>query len=135
MDSFYRLFVVPGMGHCAEGPGAWKFGQGAVYGRGTDGINQTDHNMMLSIVDWVENGNPPSVIIGANADGVEREYCIWGERVGLHIRPSGTTETETVDQMIKYVSWTSCPERMDARVMDFLGLAERNVRPPNLVCM
>ena len=26
-----------------RGPGAWKFGQGATVGRGTDGINQTDH--------------------------------------------------------------------------------------------
>ena len=35
----YRLFMVPGMGYCFGGPGAWKIGQGAIVGRGTDGIN------------------------------------------------------------------------------------------------
>lgn len=77
MDSFYRLFMVPGMGHCYGGPGAWKFAQGAIVGRGTDGINKTDHSVMLSIVDWVENGNPPSVIIGTDEHSVERKHCMW----------------------------------------------------------
>ena len=77
MDSFWRLFMVPGMGHCYSGPGAWKLGQGAIVGRGTDGINQTDHSVMLSIVDWVENGNPPGVIIGTDEQSVERKHCMW----------------------------------------------------------
>lgn len=77
MDSFYRLFIVPGMGHCHGGPGAWKFAQGVMLGRDTDGINQTDHSVMLSIVDWVENGRPPAVIIGTDDEGVEREHCMW----------------------------------------------------------
>ncbi|KAF9648960.1 tannase and feruloyl esterase [Thelephora ganbajun] len=77
MDSFYRLFIVPGMGHCYGGPGAWKFAQGAILGRGTDGINQTDHSVMLSIVDWVENGNPPGVIIGTDEKNVVRKHCMW----------------------------------------------------------
>ena len=69
--------MVPGMGHCYGGPGAWKLGQGAIVGRGTDGINKTDHNVMLSIVDWVENGNPPGVIIGTDDQSVERKHCMW----------------------------------------------------------
>ena len=77
MDEFYRLFIVPGMGHCFGGPGAWKLGQGAIVGRGTDGINQTDHSVMLSIVDWVEGGNPPSVIVGTDEKLVERKHCMW----------------------------------------------------------
>lgn len=77
MDSFYRLFMVPGMGHCSGGPGAWKFGQGVFAGRATDGINQTDHSIMLSIVDWVENGIPPTVLIGTDDHGVERKHCMW----------------------------------------------------------
>jgi hypothetical protein len=77
MDAFYRLFMVPGMGHCVGGPGAWKLGQGAIQGRGTDGVNHTDHSVMLSIVDWVEGGNPPSVIVGTDDNGVERKHCMW----------------------------------------------------------
>jgi feruloyl esterase len=26
LDTFYRLFLIPGMGHCAFGPGATRFG-------------------------------------------------------------------------------------------------------------
>ena len=77
MDTFYRLFMIPGMGHCVGGVGAWKLGQGAIDGRGTDGINQTDHSVMLSIVDWVEGGNPPGVIVGTDDNGVERKHCMW----------------------------------------------------------
>ena len=77
MDTFYRLFMVPGMGHCVGGPGAWKFGQGAVKGRDTDGINKTDHSAMLSIVDWVEGGNPPSAIFGTDDHGAEIKHCMW----------------------------------------------------------
>ena len=69
--------MVSGMGHCYGGLGAWKLGQGAIVGRGTDGINKTDYNIMLSIVDWVENGNPPGVIIGTDEQSVERKHCMW----------------------------------------------------------
>jgi len=77
MDPFYRLFMVPGMGHCSGGPGAWKFGQGVVLGTGTNGINQTDHSVMLSMVDWVENEKPPNVLIGTTDQGVEWKHCMW----------------------------------------------------------
>ena len=77
MDSFWRLFIIPGMGHCAEGPGAWKIGQGILYGRGTDGVNETDHSVLLSIVDWTENENQPTVIIGTDDENVERKHCMW----------------------------------------------------------
>ena len=65
------------MGHCVGGPGAWKFGQGAMKGRDTDGVNQTDHNVLLSLVDWVEGGNPPNVIVGTDDNSVERKHCMW----------------------------------------------------------
>ena len=77
MDEFYRLFMVPGMGHCYGGPGAWKIGQGAIVGRDTNGINQTDHNVILSMVDWVEGGKAPNMIIGTDDHGVERKHCMW----------------------------------------------------------
>lgn len=77
MDDFYRFFVVPGMGHCLGGPGAWRIGQGAVGGITTNGINQTDHSVLLSLVDWVEGGKAPGVIIGTDDAGVEREHCLW----------------------------------------------------------
>jgi feruloyl esterase len=45
-SEFFRLFMVPGMQHCAGGPGPW----------------QADY--VDPIVDWVENGKAPERIIG-----------------------------------------------------------------------
>ena len=47
-SSFYRLFMVPGMGHCQGGPG-------------------TDHfDKMSAITDWVEHGKAPDKIIASH---------------------------------------------------------------------
>ena len=46
VDDFYRLFMVPGMTHCAGGPGAW----------------QTDY--VTPLVAWREEGKAPERIIG-----------------------------------------------------------------------
>ncbi|TGJ87018.1 hypothetical protein E0Z10_g1728 [Xylaria hypoxylon] len=63
MDAFYRLFRIPGMNHCAGGPGAWTVGQGGTtpaYGIPFD----KDHNVLAAIVDWVEKGVAPDEIVG-----------------------------------------------------------------------
>ncbi|KAF7289863.1 Carboxylic ester hydrolase [Mycena indigotica] len=64
-DNFYRLFLVPGMSHCARGPGAANFGQlgGAVGPR-----NDSEHNILLALVDWVEGGVAPNSIVGTSAE-------------------------------------------------------------------
>lgn len=61
IHEFYRLFFIPGMHHCSTGPGAWNIGQTYPLGLET---NDTAHNVLLALVDWVENGNAPSSIIG-----------------------------------------------------------------------
>lgn len=55
---FYRLFVVPGMGHCGGGPGANAFGQGV------NGPNPSDPaDDILSALDrWVESSVAPESI-------------------------------------------------------------------------
>lgn len=45
VDSFYRLFMVPGMGHCAGGPGANQF------------------DMLGALEAWIEHGVPPASIV------------------------------------------------------------------------
>ena len=82
LDDFYRLFMIPGMGHCAGGPGAWQMGQGIVGGALTGGIvttvnNETNHDVILSLVAWVEDGEAPDVIIGTDDNGQEWEHCLW----------------------------------------------------------
>jgi hypothetical protein len=63
MDAFFRLFRIPGMNHCAGGPGAWTVGQGGTppsYGIPFD----KDHNVLAAVVDWVEKGVAPDDITG-----------------------------------------------------------------------
>ncbi|KAJ7848597.1 tannase and feruloyl esterase [Mycena olivaceomarginata] len=77
LDEFYRLFLVPGMEHCAQGPGAWAFGQRG----GTHGArNESSHNLLLALVDWVEGGIAPDTITGTAADGATRVHCRYPMR-------------------------------------------------------
>jgi feruloyl esterase len=52
----YRLFMVPGMGHCGGGPGPNQFGQA-----GGDG--GADHDVVTAPQQWVEKGVAPKKII------------------------------------------------------------------------
>ncbi|KAJ7285169.1 tannase and feruloyl esterase [Mycena rebaudengoi] len=72
LDAFYRLFLVPGMDHCAGGPGAWRFGQ---FGNRTNAVSSSSHNILLALVDWVEGGVAPDTIVGTAEDGSTREHC------------------------------------------------------------
>ena len=59
-QEFFRLFMVPGMGHCGGGPGAWV----------------TDY--VEPLVNWVEKGEAPEKIIGATPDGAfSRPQCVY----------------------------------------------------------
>ncbi len=59
-QSFYRLFMAPGMGHCAGGPGPNTF------------------DKMTVIVDWVEHGKAPNRIV-ASRPGRTRPLCAYPE--------------------------------------------------------
>ncbi|KAJ7330892.1 tannase and feruloyl esterase [Mycena albidolilacea] len=81
LDDFYRLFLIPGMGHCGNGLGASAFGQG-ILGFGVNGIamNASSHNILLALVDWVESGVAPPTIIGTAVDGSVRTHCRYPQR-------------------------------------------------------
>ncbi|CAK5272440.1 unnamed protein product [Mycena citricolor] len=74
LDSFYRLFLVPGLAHCTGGIGSPNFGQRSY--DVTHGVNASSHNLLLALVDWVENGKAPDEMIGTSYDGqTERAHC------------------------------------------------------------
>jgi Tannase and feruloyl esterase len=60
-DSFLRLYMVPGMQHCAAGPGTDVFGE---FGFAT--ANDPQHNMYLALENWVEKGTPPGNFVAAH---------------------------------------------------------------------
>ncbi len=60
IQSFYRLFMVPGMGHCSGGPGPNAFGQAL----GLPGQSNDPQNDVLSALEqWVEQGQAPQRIV------------------------------------------------------------------------
>jgi feruloyl esterase len=58
-EAFTRLYMVPGMQHCGDGPGATSFGaQGTVLG-----AKDAEHNISLALEQWVEKGIVPGAVI------------------------------------------------------------------------
>jgi feruloyl esterase len=58
-SDYYRLFMIPGMGHCAQGPGPWIFNTdpaGAAADTTADLVNQ--------LLAWVELGVAPDTLLG-----------------------------------------------------------------------
>jgi len=56
----FRYFTIPGMGHCAGGPGA----------------DMIDYLAAMS--DWMDSGEPPERLIGTKADSsITRPHCAW----------------------------------------------------------
>lgn len=56
----FRYFTLPGVGHCAGGPGA----------------DQVDY--LAALDEWVETGEAPQRLIGTKADGsLIRPHCAW----------------------------------------------------------
>jgi feruloyl esterase len=55
---FFRYFMVPGMGHCLTGPGAWIFNGANNPGNPQD----PEHDIVAAVDRWVEQGIPPDRI-------------------------------------------------------------------------
>jgi feruloyl esterase len=93
VEDFYRLFTVPGMGHCSGGVGAWVV-DGASQGGIIPQEEDPSHSMILSLLKWVEGsgkgktastGKAPEMVIGTKyvndtaSLGIEfqRPVCRW----------------------------------------------------------
>ncbi|KAI8961400.1 tannase and feruloyl esterase [Daldinia sp. FL1419] len=77
VDDFFRYFQIPGMAHCWNSPTGTKFsnpwmiagaGQAAqvppyTAGSSVPGYKDKEHDALLALMDWVENGNAVSQII------------------------------------------------------------------------
>lgn len=60
VDSFMRLYMVPGMQHCDDGPGANSFGQ-----VGRLNFDDPQHSAYAALEQWVEKGTAPSTIVAS----------------------------------------------------------------------
>jgi len=89
LDSFYLLFMVPGMGHCGGGNGPNTFGNRP--GAPID----PDHDVVAALEQWVEKGIAPKQLIGtgkATADPsatLTRPLCAYPQTA--HYKGVGDT--------------------------------------------
>ncbi len=77
-STFSRLFMVPGMSHCAGGPGLDSFGQGGP----PEGPPSPDKDIVLALDKWVETGIAPEQIVATKrghegAVEAERPLCSY----------------------------------------------------------
>jgi feruloyl esterase len=87
VQDFYRLFMVPGMGHCGGGVGPNRFGQG-----GAGGNQDAEHSAFAALVQWVERGIAPDHIIGTGGEAakpVTRPLCPYPQIA--HYKGAGDT--------------------------------------------
>jgi tannase/feruloyl esterase len=66
-SSFLRLYLAPGMQHCANGPGPDAFGQSG----SSDAPQDPQRNLYLALRQWVENGTAPGTIVATKYEGGE----------------------------------------------------------------
>ncbi|KAM0746067.1 tannase and feruloyl esterase [Meredithblackwellia eburnea MCA 4105] len=81
----YRLFTIPGMNHCSGGTSAYNFGgpgqrAAALNGTGQSSTFDKSHDMILAMIDWVEQGNAPDVLIGSKYVNNNRNTGIQFQR-------------------------------------------------------
>jgi feruloyl esterase len=69
-DSFVRLYMVPGMQHCDNGPGADAFGQ---VGRLV--FEDPEHSVDAALEQWVEKGTAPPTIIASKYSADDKRHA------------------------------------------------------------
>jgi Tannase and feruloyl esterase len=81
VQSFARLYMVPGMEHCLGGPGASAFGQ-----FGVETAKGPKYGLFDSLENWVEKGSPDETVVAtkyksgpndASAVDFTRPLCAW----------------------------------------------------------
>lgn len=63
-DDFFRLFLVPGMGHCSGGSGAANFGNQG----GASPVVSAERDVLQALDRWVEQGTAPDRIVATRME-------------------------------------------------------------------
>ncbi len=71
VNSFVRLYMAPGMQHCAGGPGADSFGQ-----VGSLNFEDATHSVDAALEQWVERGKAPGTIIASKYPPKESQHAV-----------------------------------------------------------
>ena len=83
-QAFARLYMVPGMGHCALGDGATYFSNATR--NSSPPVEDAQHDMGLALTEWVERNKAPDTLIathfreGSGPTGqvaFQRKLCVF----------------------------------------------------------
>ncbi len=113
LNGWYRTFLVPGMGHCTGTSmnSPWYFAGGNQAGTlgtstySTPGFPDAQHDALLALISWVENGNAPDSIVATTwnnpqdpTSGVlrQRPLCPFPETAKLKPGKNETLATSWV---------------------------------------
>ncbi|HET6971249.1 MAG TPA: tannase/feruloyl esterase family alpha/beta hydrolase [Phenylobacterium sp.] len=77
-DGFLRLYMVPGMAHCAGGPGATNFSSATR--DSTPPVSDAAHDMAIALQDWVEKGRAPAALIATHYAGEKADRKVAFQR-------------------------------------------------------
>ena len=110
LDDFYRLFLIPGMGHCAGSKVApWYIGGGSQIG-GVKNVNYSvpgymdaEHDAVLALMRWVEEGKAPEKIIATKFDNDTAPNVVRQRPLCVYPRVAKYDGKGTVDEA---ESWT-----------------------------
>ncbi|HWM66383.1 MAG TPA: tannase/feruloyl esterase family alpha/beta hydrolase [Steroidobacteraceae bacterium] len=103
-QSFLRLFMVPGMGHCAGGPGATHFSTAT---RDSEPpVSDAKHDMARALEAWVEGGTAPDELIathygspatstapGPRTIAFQRPLCVYPKVARYNGGPASAAES------------------------------------------
>jgi tannase/feruloyl esterase len=101
---YARLYMVPGMVHCAEGAGATNFSTATR--DSVPPLSDARHDMGVALRDWVEQGQAPREIVATRFEGpqategkgpiaFQRPLCPWPQVA--HYRGGPTEKAESFD--------------------------------------
>jgi feruloyl esterase len=102
---FFRLYMIPGMAHCAGGPGATHFSTATR--DSTPPVSDATHDMTVAIEDWVEKHEAPGALIGTHytddatkAVAFQRPLCVFPEvarYIGGDVNSAASFRCEAVE--------------------------------------
>lgn len=86
-NSFVRLFMAPGVQHCAGGPGPDIFGQMV-----TSGQSDPQHDLTLALERWVEQGVAPDQVVATKRTAAQRTRPLCPYPQVARYKGSGSTD-------------------------------------------
>jgi feruloyl esterase len=99
-DNVIRLYMVPGMQHCGDGPGTSDFGAGPKAGA------DAHHSLLVALEDWVEKGVGPDAIIATKYNTSGSPASGWRARAPVLIRRWLTTRDRATTAAANFVCKT-----------------------------